>query len=75
MDEINAFIKKNVGKSTMTVKYNDGNNVYNYKFNSQGIDFKLSFVETEDDITLNYNSKSITNFNDIQLELFDISFF
>lgn len=72
MDEINAFIKKNVSKKTMTVKYNEGNNVYTYKFNSQGIDFKLSFVETEHDITLNYNSKSISNFNDIQLELFDI---
>ena len=72
MEEINLFIKKNVPKVKMTVKYNDDNNVYTYKFNSQGIDFKLLFTETENNVSLNYDSKTITDFNDIQLELFDI---
>lgn len=72
MEEINLFIKKNVPKVKMTVKYNDDNNVYTYKFNSQGIDFKLLFTETENNVSLKYDSKTITDFNDIQLELFDI---
>ena len=72
MEEINLFIKKNVPKVKMTIKYNDDNNVYTYKFNSQGIDFKLLFIETENNISLKYDSKTITDFNDIQLELFDI---
>jgi hypothetical protein len=72
MEEINVFIKRNIPKVKMTVKYNDDNNVYTYKFNSQGIDFKLLFTETENNVSLSYDSKTITDFNDIQLELFDI---
>jgi hypothetical protein len=72
MEEINVFIKRNIPKVKMTVKYNDDNNVYTYKFNSQGIDFKLLFTETENNVSLSYDSKTITDFNNIQLELFDI---
>jgi len=61
-------MKKNAPLYKLSIAYRDGYNLYRYKFD----DFTLLFKETEDGVELNYNKKDYTNFNEIQLLLFDL---
>jgi len=61
-------MKKNASLYKLSIAYRDGYNLYRYKFD----DFTLLFKETEDGVELNYNKKDYTNFNEIQLLLFDL---
>lgn len=68
MEDIRLFMKKNAPLYKLSIAYRDGYNLYRYKFD----DFTLLFKETEDGVELNYNKKDYTNFNEIQLLLFDL---
>ena len=68
MEDIRLFMKKNASLYKLSIAYRDGYNLYRYKFD----DFTLLFKETEDGVELNYNKKDYTNFNEIQLLLFDL---
>ena len=68
MEDIRLFMKKNAPLYKLSIAYRDGYNLYRYKFD----DFTLLFKETEDAVELNYNKKDYTNFNEIQLLLFDL---
>jgi len=69
MDDLRLFLKKitkNQGK--LSIAYRDGYNLYKYKFEG----FELLFKEMEEEIHLTFNKKTYTNFNEIQLILFDL---
>lgn len=68
MEDIRLFMKKNAPLYKLSIAYRDGYNLYRYKFD----DFTLLFKESEDGVELNYNKKDYTNFNEIQLLLFDL---
>lgn len=68
MEDIRLFMKKNAPLYKLSIAYRDTYNLYRYKFD----DFTLLFKETEDGIELNYDKKDYTNFNEIQLLLFDL---
>ena len=68
MEDIRLFMKKNASLYKLSIAYRDGYNLYRYKFD----DFTLLFKETENGIELNYEKKDYTNFNEIQLLLFDL---
>lgn len=68
MEDIRLFMKKNAPLYKLSIAYRDNHNLYRYKFD----DFTLMFKETEDGVELNYEKKNYTNFNEIQLLLFDL---
>lgn len=68
MEDIRLFMKKNAPLYKLSIAYRDGYNLYRYKFD----DFTLLFKETENGVELNYDKKDYTNFNEIQLLLFDL---
>ena len=68
MEDIRLFMKKNAPLYKLSIAYRDGYNLYRYKFD----DFTLLFKETENGVELNYEKKDYTNFNEIQLLLFDL---
>ena len=68
MEDIRLFMKKNASLYKLSIAYRDGYNLYRYKFD----DFTLLFKETENGVELNYEKKDYTNFNEIQLLLFDL---
>ena len=68
MEDIRLFMKKNAPLYKLAIAYRDNCTLYRYKFD----DFTLLFKETEDEISLNYEKKDYTNFNEIQLILFDL---
>lgn len=68
MEDIRLFMKKNAHLYKLSIAYRDGYNLYRYKFD----DFTLLFKETENGVELNYDKKDYTNFNEIQLLLFDL---
>jgi hypothetical protein len=69
MNDIRMFFKNNAkNQYKLSIAYREGYNLYKYKFGG----FELLFKEEEDGITLTYNKQTYTNFNEIQLILFDI---
>ncbi len=68
MEDIRLFMKKNASLYKLSIAYRDGYNLYRYKFD----DFTLLFKETDNGVELNYEKKDYTNFNEIQLLLFDL---
>ncbi len=68
MEDIRLFMKKNASLYKLSIAYRDGYNLYRYKFD----DFTLLFKETDNGVELNYKKKDYTNFNEIQLLLFDL---
>lgn len=69
MDDLRLFLKKitkNQGK--LSIAYRDGYNLYKYKFDG----FELLFKEMEEEVHLTLDKKTYTNFNEIQLLLFDL---
>ncbi len=68
MEDIRLFMKKNAPLYKLAIAYRDTCTLYRYKFD----DFTLLFKETEDEISLNYEKKDYSNFNEIQLILFDL---
>lgn len=69
MDDIRLFLKK-IARNTykLSIAYRDGYNLYKYKFS----DYELLFKETEDNLELTFNKNTYSNFNEIQLVLFDL---
>ena len=69
MEDIRLFMKKNAANLyKLSIAYRDTCILYKYKFD----DFTLLFKETENGIELNYQKKDYSNFNEIQLLLFDL---
>ena len=69
MDDIRMFFKNNAkNQYKLSIAYREGYNLYKYNLNG----VELLFKEEEDGITLTYNKQTYTNFNEIQLILFDI---
>lgn len=68
MEDIRLFMKKNASLYKLSIAYRDGYNLYRYKFD----DFTLLFKETDNGVELNYEKNDYTNFNEIQLLLFDL---
>lgn len=70
MDNLRYFIKK-IATNTykLSIAYKDDCNKYKYKFD----DFTLLFKEIDGEVvSMNYNKQTYTDFNEIQLILFDI---
>jgi len=70
MDNLRSFIKK-IALNTykLSIAYKDDYNLFKYVFD----DFTLVFKEIDGEIvSLNYNKKTYTDFNQIQLLLFDL---
>ena len=70
MDNLRSFIKK-IALNTykLSIAYKDDCNLYKYVFD----DYTLLFKEMDGEvISLNYNKKTYTDFNQIQLLLFDL---
>ncbi len=69
MDEIRLFLKKNAKNLyKLSIAYREGYNLYKFKF----MGYELLFKETEDEISLTHKNNTYTNFNEIQLILFDL---
>jgi hypothetical protein len=70
MDNLRSFLKKIALNSyKLSIAYREDYNLYKYVFD----DFTLLFKEIDGEvISLNYNKKTYTNFNEIQLLLFDL---
>ncbi len=70
MDNLRSFLKKIAFNSyKLSIAYREDYNLYKYVFD----DFTLLFKEIDGEvISLNYNKKSYTVFNEIQLLLFDL---
>jgi len=69
MDELRLFLKKiTKNQAKLSIAYREGYNLYKYKFDA----FELLFKETEEEIHLTLDKKTYTNFNEIQLLLFDL---
>jgi len=75
MNDIRRFLKKNLPKHSLNIKYEDLN-TYEYKFNHpiMGNREKIIFKENEaeETIELEYNKKTYNDMNEIYLILFDI---
>jgi hypothetical protein len=70
MDNLRSFIKK-IALNTykLSIAYKDDYNLFKYVFD----DFTLVFKEIDGEVvSLNYNKKTYTDFNQIQLLLFDL---
>lgn len=70
MDNLRSFIKK-IALNTykLSIAYKDDYNLFKYVFD----DFTLVFKEIDGEVvSLNYNKKTYTDFNEIQLLLFDL---
>jgi hypothetical protein len=70
MDNLRSFIKK-IALNTykLSIAYRDDYNLFKYVFD----DFTLVFKEIDGEVvSLNYNKKTYTDFNEIQLLLFDL---
>ena len=69
MDDIRLFFKRNAtNQYKLSIAYRDGYNLYKYEFNG----FLLLFKEMEEGIELTFNKKTYSNFNEIQLLIFDL---
>ncbi len=69
MDDIRLFFKTNIpNQYKLSIAYRDSYNLYKYEFNG----FLLLFKEMEDGIELTFNKKTYSNFNEIQLLIFDL---
>jgi len=70
MNNLRTFIKKNASDNyKLSIAYKDDCNLYKYVFD----DYILLFKEiNEEIISMNYNKKTYTDFNEIQLILFDL---
>lgn len=70
MDNIRSFIKKiALNNYKLSIAYKDDYNLFKYVFD----DFTLVFKEIDGEVvSLNYNKKTYTDFNQIQLLLFDL---
>jgi hypothetical protein len=69
MEDIRLFMKKNAANIyKLSIAYRDTCTLYKYKFD----DFTLLFKETENGIEFHYQKKDYSNFNEIQLLLFDL---
>ena len=76
MDDIRLFIKKNAkDKILLSINYLDTHNTYNYKYLGIPFQFKEYLPENIDEdgkIEMIINNKTLDNFIDIQLTLFDL---
>lgn len=69
MNDLRLFLKKiTKNQAKLSIAYRDGYNLYKYKFDG----FELLFKEMEDEVHLTLDKKTYTNFNEIQLLLFDL---
>lgn len=69
MEDLRLFLKKiTKNQAKLSIAYRDGYNLYKYKFDA----FELLFKETEEEVHLTLDKKTYTNFNEIQLLLFDL---
>lgn len=70
MNDIRIFIKKNSKELyKLSIKYNDNETIYNYKYPS----FNLKFIEDiNENISLYINDKIFDNLTNIHLFLFDL---
>jgi hypothetical protein len=72
LTEIQLFIKNNSKIVSLNIEYTDEGNVYTYIINIQGINYTLKLIEDGDIIKMIYNDITYTDYNDIQLELFEL---
>jgi hypothetical protein len=71
MEDIRHFIKKNTKEQyKLSIKYEDNETIYNYKFSS----YTLKFIENtiDENISLKINNKTYDNITNIHLFLFDL---
>jgi hypothetical protein len=72
LTEIQLFIKNNSKIVSLNIEYTDEGDVYTYIINIQGINYTLKLIEDGDIIKMIYNDITYTDYNDIQLELFEL---
>ena len=72
LTDIQLFIKNNSKIISLNIDYGDDGNIYTYIINIQGVNHTLKLIEDGDMIVLNYNDIKYTDYNDIQLELFEL---
>ena len=70
--DIQLFIKNNCKIVSLNINYTNEGDIYEYVINIQGINHNLKLIEDGDIIKLIYNDITITDENDIQLELFEL---
>ena len=72
LTEIQLFIKNNSKIISLNIEYTEEGDIYNYIINIQGINYTLKLIEDGDIIKMIYNDITYTDYNDIQLELFEL---
>jgi hypothetical protein len=72
LTEIQLFIKNNSKIVSINIEYTDEGDIYTYIINIQGINYTLKLIEDGDIIKMIYNDITYTDYNDIQLELFEL---
>jgi hypothetical protein len=72
LTEIQLFIKNNSKIISLNIEYTEEGDIYNYIINIQGINYTLKLIEDGDIIKMIYNDIIYTDYNDIQLELFEL---
>lgn len=72
LTEIQLFIKNNSKIISLNIEYTEEGDIYNYIINIQGINYILKLIEDGDIIKMIYNDIIYTDYNDIQLELFEL---
>ena len=75
MNDIRLFLKKNLGRHSLIITYNDLN-IYEYKFNHPIIGNREKMVfkenETEETLELEYKKTTYKDINEIYLILFEL---
>jgi hypothetical protein len=72
LTDIQLFIKNNSKIISLNIDYTNDGDIYTYIINIQGVNHTLKLIEDGDMIKLNYNDVNYTDYNDIQLELFEL---
>ena len=72
LNELQLFIKNNSKIVSLNIEYTDEGDIYTYIINIQGINYTLKLIEDGDIIKMIYNDITYTDYNDIQLELFEL---
>jgi hypothetical protein len=72
LTELQLFIKNNSKIVSLNIEYTDEGDIYTYIINIQGINYTLKLIENGDIIKMIYNDIIYTDYNDIQLELFEL---
>jgi hypothetical protein len=72
LTDLQLFIKKNSKIVSLNIDYTDDGDVYTYIINIQGINHNLRLIEDGDIIKMIYNDITYTDYNDMQLELFEL---